>query len=402
MSERLFSGRLGYVAAGLLVGEFTSATQSLVVTTIMPKIAADLHGLPLYAYAYAALYGASLLTMPFAGPFADRFGTRRTLALGYVLVLAGLIASMLSRAMPQFLVARAAEGAGGGLDYAVSLAAIAKVFPENLRPRMFAWSSAMWVVPGLVGPALGAFVATAFGWRFAFGGFIPLVLLSAALVLPALSGMTTVRSDLDAFGAFRALVAIRSLTLPAFALLQGAFFGADAYVSLMLTAVRGASLTTAGLCITVAVLGWSVGSTLQPRLLQLIGIRAVVATSALAGIGAAVGLAAVDLGAPLWIAFAAWILGGYGIGSGYSALTLEALSESNEGREGTTSSATLIAGVAGSTLGIVLCGVPVTLAHRGLFDLRAALSISYGIAAAGAVLLFLLSTRIPQRSKTAS
>lgn len=401
----LFAGRRGRVAAGLLVAEFTAATQSLIVTTVMPRIAADLHGLSLYGFASSALYGASLISMPFAGPFADRYGTQRALALALLLTLAGLLASMLAPSMTLFVGARGIEGFGGGLDYAVSVAAIAKVFPEHLRPRMFAWSSAMWLVPGLVGPALGAFIAAMLGWRYVFALFIPLIVLSAALVLPALARMAIPRTDADPLGALRVLISrdtlllrdARSVSIAAFATLQAAFFGADAYVSLLLTAVRGQTLALAGFCITLAVIGWSIGSSMQPRLLERFGTRPIVVCSGLLGVVAMSTLLTVVEGAPLVFAFIGWAIGGVGIGLSFSTLTLSSLAGWPEGSEGTASSATLLAGAVGSSVGVFLCGLPITIAHESGEPLSRALAWTFAIALAFSITLLALAPRLPRK-----
>jgi predicted MFS family arabinose efflux permease len=402
-SFALFRGERGRVAAGLLIAEFASATQSLVATTVMPRIASDLHGLSLYGFAPAALLGGSLVSMTFAGPAADRHGTARVLAVAFVLAFAGLLASMLAPSMPFFIASRAIEGLGGGLDYVVSVTAVATLFPENLRARMFAWISGMWIVPGLIGPSLGAAIASLFGWRYAFALFIPLILLSAALLFPALAKMTPMGREGDPLGALRilfsrsilALQDPRSVAIVAFALLQGAFFGADAYVSLLLTSVRGLSLSLAGACITLAVIGWTIGSTVQPRLIQIAGARGLVSSAAGLGIAAIVAMIAVAAGAPAAVAFIAWTIAGIGIGLSYATLTLAAIDASPEGAEGTVSSATLVAGVVGSTLAISACGLPSTIAHTAGAPLAGALVWTFVIALAFAIALAVISVRLP-------
>lgn len=388
-SFEIFSGQRGRVVAGLLVAEFTAATQSLVVTTVMPKIASDLHGLALYGFAYGALLGASLLSMALAGPAADRYGTYRVLVVAFTLALIGLIGSMSARSMPWFVGSRALEGLGGGLDYVVSVAAIAKLFPEDLRPRVFAWISGMWVVPGLVGPSLGATIAALFGWRWIFAIFAPLVVLSAALVLPALRRLPSVeREAAPVFGT------ARGTAIAAFAALQAAFFGADAYVSLLLTGVRGLSIGAAGVCITLAVVGWTIGSTLQPRVLSAWRTRGIAIAGSVFGIVALAMMISVTRGAPVALAYAGWFVGGVGIGLAYATLTLAALHGLPKGSEGAASSATLVAGVLGSTIGVTVCGLPVTIAHRTGASLDAALSWSFSLAMLFAIVLFVLSLKI--------
>src|SRR5947207_11716281 len=48
---------------------------------------------------------------------------------------------------------------------------------------MFAILSTAWVVPGLAGPALAAFVADHVGWRPVFLGLVPLVIVAGSLAL---------------------------------------------------------------------------------------------------------------------------------------------------------------------------------------------------------------------------
>ncbi|MDE2481508.1 MAG: MFS transporter [bacterium] len=414
--RQLFTGRRARVAAGLLVGEFTAATQALVIATIMPRIAADLHGYALYGVTIGALLVASAVGMAFAGPLADRFGTRRILGVAFALVGIGLLASSLAHSMPQLAAARALEGLGGGLDYAASFAAIAKHFEEEQRARMFAWLSAMWVVPALVAPSAGALIANSFGWRYAFAAFIPLVALAAALVLPALGALDErVRDDADALAALRllfsratfALRGTRHAAFVAFALLDAAFFGADAYVTLALTTAGRLSLGLAGLCVTLGALGWSAASAVQPTLYARYGARRVVLGGAACLASAALGMMAVASHAWVALAFPAWLLGGAGIGLTYPTLTLASLADADEGSEGAISSAMLLAGTIGMAAGVLACGIPVSLAAHASGQLDRALVASFALALVaalglGAIALLRLPRSANQRSKIAS
>jgi predicted MFS family arabinose efflux permease len=397
--RELFAGRRGLAAAGLLLGEFTAAMQALVLAAIMPRIAADLHGLELYGFAFGALLVASAVCMAFAGPLADRFGTWRILAVAFTLVGAGLLFSSLARTMSQFILARAIEGAGGGLDYAASLGAIAKLYPERLRPKMFALSSTMWVLPALIGPAAGALVASTLGWRWAFAGFIPLIVAAAAMMIPAMRAIPTPREAARPLDAVRMLLAregppLRYAAFVSFALLQAAFFGADAYVSLSLTAVRGLSLAAASVCVTMGALGWSLSSVLQPRLFSRVGGSRVVVLGTTIGIVAVVCLAAVAAGAPAAIAFPAWFAGGMGMGFAYPTLTLLALAGAAPGNEGTISSAALLAGSIGMASGVIACGLPITFARAGGYSLQTAVVASFTIAVVAALPLLPLARRL--------
>ncbi|HEY1976579.1 MAG TPA: MFS transporter [Candidatus Baltobacteraceae bacterium] len=388
MSVReLFEGRRGRVAAGLLVSEFVAATQGLVVAAIMPRVVADLHGLGEYALAYTAFFVAFFLFLPFAGPWADRYGLRRVLAIALALLGAGLALVAVAPNMPAFLGARFVEGVGDGLDYAMSLTAIAKSFPDNLRTRMMSFNATMWVVPGLVAPGLGAFVATQFGWRWAFAGLLPLIVIAAVLILPAVEQRPSSERT-DPLGALRVLFSRATLfargsmhaSLFAFALLHAAFFGADAYVALALVGVRGLSLEAASICITVAVLGWSATALISPSMQERWGSAAVVVSGAAGCVVATAAFVAIALGAPIWLAYVAWVVGGAGIGFAYPTISAGVFGGALEGREGIVSSAMALSAVVGLLVGTSICGIPIAAATRLGTPLRDALALTFVLA----------------------
>jgi predicted MFS family arabinose efflux permease len=408
--RELFEGRRGRIAAGLLVSEFVAATQGLVVAAVMPRVVSDLHGLGEYALAFTAFFVAFFLFLPFAGPWADRYGLRRILTIALALLGAGLALVAVAPNMPSFLGARFVEGVGDGLDYAMSFTAIAKSFPDHLRTRMMSLNATMWVVPGLVAPGAGAYVATQFGWRWAFAGLLPLLLIAALLILPAIEQRPSSQRS-DPFGALRLLFSRATLfargamhgSLLAFGVLHAAFFGADAYVALALVSVRGISLEAASVCITVAVLGWSAAALLSPPMQQRWGSARVVTVGAAGCIAATAAFVGVALGAPIWVAFAAWVIGGAGIGFAYPTISSGVFGGASEGREGVVSSAMALSAIVGLLAGTSVCGIPVAVAARMGSPLRDALAWTFllatmfGVALAG-VAVTAISRKAPSRT----
>jgi MFS family permease len=367
----------------------------------MPQIVKDLHALGEYPLGFVSFIASVLLFMPFAGPWADKYGARRVLAIALSLLAAGLAAASLAPNIGVFVFARFIEGAGGGLDYAVTLTVIAKTFDETLRPKMFAYLAGAWVLPAIIGPGLGAFVATAFGWRWAFAGFLPLVAIAALLILPVVDN-TPSEEHVDAFASLRLLFSRATLraqrglhaSLIGFFALHAAFLGADAYVALLLTSVRGLSLETASLCITLAALGWSVSAFAQPSLFERLGAVPLVVAGATALAVATAGMCAIALGAPIPLAFAAWAFGGFGMGFAYPTISLVALASATEGEEGRISSATSLAALIGMLVGILLCGIPVSLAGHAGVVLSQAIVWTFAIAFAFSLLLLFVAPRL--------
>jgi len=166
---------------GLVLNVTFVAFEALAVATIMPLVAQDLSGLTLYGWVFSAFLLADLAGIVVAGELADRHGPGVPFGIGLVLFVVGLLAGGLAPAMPVLVAARAIQGFGAGAIPAAAYVVIGRTFPEALRPRMFAILSTAWVVPGIAGPALAAFVGDHVGWRWVFLGLLPLVVTAGGL-----------------------------------------------------------------------------------------------------------------------------------------------------------------------------------------------------------------------------
>src|SRR6516225_7618224 len=247
------------LTVGLVLTITFVASEALAVVTVMPVVARDLGGLRLYGWVFSGFMLGSVIGIVAAGREADRRGPALPFVAGVVL-------------------------------FGCSL-------PGQLRARMMAVLSTAWVAPGLIGPAVSAEVARLFGWRWVFLGLLPIVAVAGVIAVPALirlgpptsagaeehrmidgfrtaAGATMILAGLTlsagsgagpgrlaavlgglgliAAGLAAGLPALRRLLppgtltahagLPATILSRGlltfTFFGADAYVTLAVTAVR--------------------------------------------------------------------------------------------------------------------------------------------------------------------
>ncbi len=119
------------------------------------------------------------------------------------------------------------------------------------------------------------------------------------------------------------------------ALVNLAFFSAEAFLPLSLTSLHHRSVTEAGVVLTVAALTWTAGSWVQARYVGRVGPRRLCAVG--------LGLVAVGIGGvvtldwastPWWVGFVAWGVAGAGMGLSYATTTLVVLSSAGAGRQG--------------------------------------------------------------------
>ncbi len=449
----LWSAQRRSLTIGLVLTITFIASEALSVVTIMPVVARDLGGLSLYGWVFSAFMLGSVVGIVTAGKQADRVGPARPFLAGVALFSAGLVIAGLAPNMPVLIVGRALQGVGAGAVPAVAYVAIGRSLPEQLRARMMAVMSTAWVLPGLIGPAISAAVASFFGWRWIFLGLLPLVAITGALAMPALirlgrlspaegdsaaaehrlgdglavaagvalllAGMTLAAGSgqllagigLAGIGIAVLVPAVRKLLpagtftarpgLPTVILCRGlltfSFFGADAYVTLTITTVRHHTPALAGVAVTGATLAWTAGAWLQSRLNGRWEARRLVGCGvAVIGVGL-VAMALVLLpSTPIGVGIAAWTVAGFGIGISYAPISLLMLREAPAGREGWASASLSLADVLGTAIGIGIGGAWVAAATERGWPLAAGVGIAFAISGAGAVGLAAASRRLPR------
>src|SRR5215207_5725614 len=168
--------RKWWTLGAVCVATFMLLLDITVVNTALPAIQDDLGGsftdLQWVIDAYALSLAALVLT---AGSLADRLGRRRVFAIGLgIFSVASLLCGLAPD--PTFLnLARALQGVGGAVMFAVSLALIAQEFPAG-RERGTAMGIYGATIGGAVavGPLVGGALTDSLGWESIFYLNVPI------------------------------------------------------------------------------------------------------------------------------------------------------------------------------------------------------------------------------------
>lgn len=434
----LGSGR-GRLTAGLALAEFAAGMEALVVSAAMPRVLADLGGVAFYGTVFGGYMLAGLVSIPLAGRTADHLGPQRPFRRMTGWFAAGTVLCALAPSMPLLAAARVVQGYGGGAIYTIAYGAVAKAYPSEARPRLLALLSATWVVSGLIGPGLGAVVATTVGWRWAFVVVLPLVVLSLALSLPSLGRLPAVR-DVDPLSPTWPMVlavacglgmtagsaaawwsapvgvlalagigvALGRLLPPGWvraapgaaaavtvsSLLYLGFFTADSFLTLLLTNVRGTSIAEAGVAVSLVSVSWFAGNWWQTRALtRHSAARLTLLGSVLFTAGTAL-TAGLLVGIPLVVGYAGWSLAGVGVGIAYPTVLLASMDYARRGDETRSLAARFVSGRVGMIVGTGLGGAAVAAAHAAGRPLAWGLSAVFALALAGGVASALASGRL--------
>jgi MFS family permease len=430
---------------GLVLAVTLVAFEALAIATVLPVVSRQLGDLRLYGWVFSAFLLSSLIGIVVAGTLADRVPIGRLMLTGLALFAVGLVIGGTAPTMAILVAGRAVQGLGAGVVPAVAYVAIARGYPDDCRPRMFAVLSTAWVIPGLIGPAIAALVASAVGWRWVFLGLLPLVAVAGLLATLALRGVprptATGRPELPYLpvlgvvagagvalaslssgqlsilvvgvlaGGALLVVSLRRLAppgtllarrgLPATILSRGlltcSFFAGDAYVPYAITVVRHAPTELGALALTAATMTWTAGSWVQARWITRIGPRRLIRLGeGMVFIGLALMSVTLLPSVPVALGIVAWAIGGFGIGQAYSPLSVTTLDRATRGQEGRATSALQLFDVLGQAVGTGVAGAIVAGAARGLGH-REGVALAFGFALCVSVISVLAGIRLPSR-----
>jgi EmrB/QacA subfamily drug resistance transporter len=178
---RLGEAEVRRIIFGLMLAMFLSALDQTIVATALPAIGrelADVHNLAWVVTAY--LLAATAVT-PLYGKLSDIHGRRVMLLIGIGVFAAGSLACAVSTSMPALILARAAQGLGGGGLIALAQTIIADILSPRERSRYQAYFGAVFAGASILGPVLGGVFADHLHWSAIF--WINLPLGAAALAM---------------------------------------------------------------------------------------------------------------------------------------------------------------------------------------------------------------------------
>ncbi len=233
------------VMGALMLTLFLEALDQAIVSTAMPRIIEELHGLDRYSWVVTAYILASMTMIPIVGKLSDQFGRKWFLLCGTALFLLGSMLAGASQSMDQLILFRGVQGLGSGIGIALIATVMADLFPPDQRAKWSGLFGLVYGVSSLIGPTIGGWLAEhgpllgnlvteSTRWRWIFYINLPVGLIAVAALLIFLPANLSLRTS--AWNGWKSLSHIDFL---------GAILCAAATICLMLGLTTGSQQVSA-------------------------------------------------------------------------------------------------------------------------------------------------------------
>jgi EmrB/QacA subfamily drug resistance transporter len=202
-----------FVFAVACLALLLSGTSNSAVSVAFPQIQESLNTSLVFAGWILSIYQlVSIASMVLIGKVSDVFGRKRTFLLCMAFFIVGSLFAAIAPNVLLVVLARSVQAVGGGGLIPSVMAMMADQFPNN-RQKAIALGMSFFPIGQIIGPNLGSWLLSSFGWRSIFWMNVPmgvLVVIAIALIVPSKKGQ---RGHIDFIGAGVFTVSLFSLLI---------------------------------------------------------------------------------------------------------------------------------------------------------------------------------------------
>ena len=166
MTKAASSNRLLWLVA---IGFFMETLDSTIVNTALPSMATSLGESPFLMQSVVIAYSLTIAVLiPASGWVADRFGTRKVFFSAILLFTLGSLCCAVSQTLTQLVISRVLQGIGGAMLMPVGRLAVLRAFPHQEFLRAISFVTIPALIGPLIGPTLGGWLVQFASWHWIF------------------------------------------------------------------------------------------------------------------------------------------------------------------------------------------------------------------------------------------
>jgi EmrB/QacA subfamily drug resistance transporter len=398
------------ILASVMASMAMVALEATIVSTAMPQIVAELGGLNLYSWVFSSfLLTQTSMTVVF-GKLSDTFGRRPVMLSGIAIFLVGSVLAGFATSMPAMIVFRLIQGVGAGAIQPAGMTIVGDLYPVHERGKIQGYLASVWATSAVAGPLAGGLIIHNFSWAWIFWINVPIGIVAAIgfwfFLKEEAQGK---RASIDLAGAALFLVGVASVMIAlteaadgnrvvawsataifcvcavlfilqeqraedpmisfalwrrrpiaianAVTLLAGILLiGLTTFLPMYVQGVLHKPPLSAGLALTMVMVGWPSGATIASKIYMRFGPRTItIVGAAFLPLGAAVLVNLSPASSPVWAGLASGLMGlGMGLMSVSALMFIQELVERQQ--RGSATAANIFSRNFGSTLGAAALG----------------------------------------------
>src|SRR5580658_4283941 len=190
------------VLVSVFLAVLMGAMDSLVVATVLPNIAIDLHQVDGVTFVVSAYLISSTISIPIFARLSDITSRRNVFLIGLVIFIAGSALAGLSQNLTELIVFRGVQGFGGGGVFPVAIAMATVLYPPEDRARVTGFLTGSAGLAIVLGPLVGSYIVSVTTWRWVFYINLPFGIVAALVLLIAVGPLRpATRGHFDSPGA---------------------------------------------------------------------------------------------------------------------------------------------------------------------------------------------------------
>src|SRR3974390_1683245 len=168
------------VLAAVMAANFMIAIEATIVSTAMPQIVAQLGGLELYSWVFAAFLLTQTATTVVFGKLSDLRGRKSVMLAGIAIFLVGSVLCGFAWSMPSLIAFRLIQGVGAGRVQPGAMTIVGDLYPVQERGKIQGWLASVWAVSAIIGPLVGGLIIQYWSWSWIFWMKLPIGVLPMA------------------------------------------------------------------------------------------------------------------------------------------------------------------------------------------------------------------------------